>query len=223
MRVHGHPRHAQEAADLPFVGSDRSDRFLAQLRQHDMPLSEANFSGYSDHTMAYWALVRQGTRAERCRLRGYITYRGSCPADQSASTGIRRPPSSSPCSRRVRTDLMDPRRPPVEVQVFGVPFGQSYCGEHWGGARAPRDGRCGFGVPLLRELDWAAGLDAHRCLVPKQTRALIHGRALQGARGLRGGLPHHTPGALPRRSAACRKSKSTPWSAWVTDWRNSRR
>ena len=60
VKVHGHPRHAEEAARLPFVGSDRSGRFLAYLRQHGLPLSEANFSCYADHSMACWALVRQG-------------------------------------------------------------------------------------------------------------------------------------------------------------------
>ncbi len=58
--VHGHPRQAEEAADLPFVGSDRSGQFLAYLRQHGLPLSEANFSCYAEHSMAHWALVRQG-------------------------------------------------------------------------------------------------------------------------------------------------------------------
>ena len=60
VRVHGHPRHAEEAAHLPFVGSARSGQFLAYLRQHGLPLSEANFSCYCDHTVAHWALVRQG-------------------------------------------------------------------------------------------------------------------------------------------------------------------
>ena len=60
VRVHGHPRRAEETAHLPFVGSDRSGRFLAYLRQHGLPLSEANFSCYCDHSTAHWALVRQG-------------------------------------------------------------------------------------------------------------------------------------------------------------------
>lgn len=60
VRVHGHPCHAEEAAHLPFVGSDRSGQFLAYLRQHGLPLSEANFSCYADHSKAHWALVRYG-------------------------------------------------------------------------------------------------------------------------------------------------------------------
>ncbi len=60
VKVRGHPRNAEEAAHLPFVGSDRSGQFLALLRQHGLPLTEANFSCYSDHSMAHWALVRQG-------------------------------------------------------------------------------------------------------------------------------------------------------------------
>ncbi len=60
VKVHGHPRHAEDAAHLPFVGSDRSGRWLAFLREHGLPLSEANFSCYADHSTAHWALVRHG-------------------------------------------------------------------------------------------------------------------------------------------------------------------
>lgn len=60
VRLHGHPRRAEEAAHLPFVGADRSGHFLAYLRQHGLPLSEANFSCYADHSMAQWSLVRHG-------------------------------------------------------------------------------------------------------------------------------------------------------------------
>ena len=60
VKTHGHPRTAEEAAHLPFVGTDRSGQFLTYLRQHGLPLSEANFSCYSDHSVAHWALVRQG-------------------------------------------------------------------------------------------------------------------------------------------------------------------
>ena len=42
------------------MGSDRSGQFLGYLRQHGLPLSEANFSCYADHSVANWALVRQG-------------------------------------------------------------------------------------------------------------------------------------------------------------------
>lgn len=60
VKVHGHPRQAEEAANLSFVGSDRSGQFLAYMRQHGLLLSEANFSCYADHSMATWALVRHG-------------------------------------------------------------------------------------------------------------------------------------------------------------------
>jgi DNA-binding transcriptional LysR family regulator len=60
VRVHGHPRSPEDAAALPFVGSDRGGRFLAYLRQHGLPLGEANFSCYADHSVAHWALVRAG-------------------------------------------------------------------------------------------------------------------------------------------------------------------
>ncbi|EJE51292.1 transcriptional regulator [Acidovorax sp. CF316] len=60
VKVHGHPRSAEDATHLPFVGSDRSGQYLGYLRQHGLPLSEANFSCYSDHSVAHWGLVCQG-------------------------------------------------------------------------------------------------------------------------------------------------------------------
>ena len=60
VRVHGHPRSAVDAAHLPFVGCDRSGRYLGYLRTHGLPLTEANFSCYADHTVAHWVLVQQG-------------------------------------------------------------------------------------------------------------------------------------------------------------------
>lgn len=61
---------------------------------------------------------------------------------------------------QVRSDLIDPRRPPQEVQVFAVWFRGSNCGEHWAGLPLARGGRCGYGVPMLREMDWAAARQA---------------------------------------------------------------
>jgi DNA-binding transcriptional LysR family regulator len=60
VRIHGHPRNAEEAAHLAFVGSDRSGQYLGYLRQHGLHLSEANFSCYAEHSVASWSLVRQG-------------------------------------------------------------------------------------------------------------------------------------------------------------------
>jgi DNA-binding transcriptional LysR family regulator len=60
VKVHGHPRSAEDAAHLPFVGSDRSGRYLGYLRTHGLPLNEANFSCYADHSVAHWVLVQQG-------------------------------------------------------------------------------------------------------------------------------------------------------------------
>ncbi|MCY7308856.1 MAG: LysR family transcriptional regulator [Rhodoferax sp.] len=60
VKAHGHPRRAEEAAHLPFVGADRSGEFLSFLCQHGLTLTEANFSCYADHSVAHWALVRQG-------------------------------------------------------------------------------------------------------------------------------------------------------------------
>ena len=60
VRVHGHPRRAQDAAQLPFVGLDRSGQYLRYLRDYGLHLSEDNFSCYADHSAAHWALVCQG-------------------------------------------------------------------------------------------------------------------------------------------------------------------
>lgn len=60
VRAHGHPRSAEDAADLSFVGSDRKGQYLSYLRQHGLPLAESSFSCFADHTVAHWALVRQG-------------------------------------------------------------------------------------------------------------------------------------------------------------------
>ena len=60
VQVHGHPRRAQDAAHLPFVGSYRSGQYLSYLRQHGLPVKEANFSCYADQSKAHWALVRHG-------------------------------------------------------------------------------------------------------------------------------------------------------------------
>lgn len=60
VKTHGHPRTAQDAVGLPFVGSDRAGRYLSFLHQHGLSLSEANFSCYADHSVAHWGLVCQG-------------------------------------------------------------------------------------------------------------------------------------------------------------------
>ncbi len=60
VKAHGHPRTAEDAAQLPFVGSDRVGQYLGFLRQHGLNLTEANFSCYADHSVAHWSLVREG-------------------------------------------------------------------------------------------------------------------------------------------------------------------
>ena len=57
---HGHPRTAAEAATLPFVGADRNGQYLGYLQAHGLPVTEASFSSYAEHSVAYWALVQQG-------------------------------------------------------------------------------------------------------------------------------------------------------------------
>lgn len=60
VQAHGHPRTVEDAAHLPFVGSDRTGQYLSYLRQHGLPVTEANFSCYADHSVAHWSLVREG-------------------------------------------------------------------------------------------------------------------------------------------------------------------
>lgn len=60
IKTHGHPRTAAQAAHLPFVGSDRSGSLLAHLRQHGLPLTEANFCCYAEQPVPHMSLVRQG-------------------------------------------------------------------------------------------------------------------------------------------------------------------
>ena len=60
IKVHGHPRNAEEAATLPFVGSDRLGQLLRRLQKHGLPLTEKNFSCYAHHSMAHVALVQHG-------------------------------------------------------------------------------------------------------------------------------------------------------------------
>ncbi len=60
VRTHGHPRTAAEAATLPFVGFGRTDQYLGLLQQHGLPLTEASFSSYAEHSVTHWALVQQG-------------------------------------------------------------------------------------------------------------------------------------------------------------------
>jgi len=60
VKTHGHPRSAEEASHLPFVGSDRSGQFLGYLRQHGLPVSESNFSCYCEHSIPHLALVQRG-------------------------------------------------------------------------------------------------------------------------------------------------------------------
>ncbi|MDX2183467.1 MAG: hypothetical protein SFW08_05720 [Gemmatimonadaceae bacterium] len=56
---------------------------------------------------------------------------------------------------KVRDDLLDPKRPMSDVQLMTVPFSAARCGEMLGGVRPyVEGGRCGYAVPLLREMDW---------------------------------------------------------------------
>lgn len=57
---HGHPRTAQEALAHRFVGGDRQGTYLAYLRQHGLPLTEAHFAVRCERSLVGWQLIRQG-------------------------------------------------------------------------------------------------------------------------------------------------------------------
>ena len=60
VQQHGHPRTAEDAVHLPFVGHTRGGPYLSMLRHHGLPVTEANFSCYASQTATHWALVTQG-------------------------------------------------------------------------------------------------------------------------------------------------------------------
>ena len=60
IKTYGNPRTAQEAANLPFVGSDRGGRYLSYMQNQGLQLTEANFSCYAENTLAHYSLVQMG-------------------------------------------------------------------------------------------------------------------------------------------------------------------
>jgi DNA-binding transcriptional LysR family regulator len=60
VKTHGHPRSAEDAAHASFIGSDRSGQYLGMLRAQGLPLTDANFSCYANHSVTQWSLVREG-------------------------------------------------------------------------------------------------------------------------------------------------------------------
>ena len=60
VRAHGHPRTAADATHLPFIGGDRAGSYLGYMQRHGLPISEANFSCYADHSVANYELMRNG-------------------------------------------------------------------------------------------------------------------------------------------------------------------
>ena len=60
VKAHGHPRTGEDATHLPFIGTDRTGQYLCYLRQHGLPVTEANFSCYADDSVAHWSLMREG-------------------------------------------------------------------------------------------------------------------------------------------------------------------
>jgi DNA-binding transcriptional LysR family regulator len=60
VAAHGNPRTAADASRASFIGSDRSGKYLAMLQAKGLPLTEANFSCYANHSVTQWSMVREG-------------------------------------------------------------------------------------------------------------------------------------------------------------------
>ncbi len=60
VKAHGHPRAASDAANVPFIGSDRNGLYLGMLQHHGLRVTEANFCCYANHSVVQWSLVRNG-------------------------------------------------------------------------------------------------------------------------------------------------------------------
>ncbi|MDP3425050.1 MAG: LysR family transcriptional regulator [Burkholderiaceae bacterium] len=60
VALHGHPRTAQQAQGLDFIGADRTGRYLGYLVQHGLPLSAQQFRVLSENSVTAWMLVQQG-------------------------------------------------------------------------------------------------------------------------------------------------------------------
>ncbi len=60
VKAHGHPRTADDAANVPFIGSDRNGQYLGMLQHHGLRVSEENFCCYANHSVVHWGLVRDG-------------------------------------------------------------------------------------------------------------------------------------------------------------------
>lgn len=57
---HGHPRTAEQALNLDFIGVDRQGRYLEHLVAHGLPLSPKQFRVLSENSVTSWMLVQQG-------------------------------------------------------------------------------------------------------------------------------------------------------------------
>lgn len=60
VKAHGHPHSASDAANVPFIGSDRNGEYLGMLQQLGLRVTEANFCCYASHSVVQWALARDG-------------------------------------------------------------------------------------------------------------------------------------------------------------------
>lgn len=60
VKAHGHPRTAADASNAAFIGSDRGGHYLAMLQAQGLPLTEASFNCYANHSVTQWSLMREG-------------------------------------------------------------------------------------------------------------------------------------------------------------------
>jgi DNA-binding transcriptional LysR family regulator len=57
---HGHPRRADQIHGHRFIGTDRSGRYLEQLRAYGLPVQAHQFAAVSENVVVSWRLVEEG-------------------------------------------------------------------------------------------------------------------------------------------------------------------
>jgi len=87
---------------------------------------------------------------------------GSHLAVRFDAIGSGRTPPGCIAMQEVRRDLVDPTRPTSEVQLLTLWWRGDGCGSRWeqatpepGPHRSANSGRCGYSLPLLKQMDWA--------------------------------------------------------------------
>ncbi len=103
---------------------------------------------------AQWAALDPGQRQAATCARTEPGFTGQLAVRYQGLEGA---PADCVPMVQLRADLLDPRRPEAEVQLFTIWFREGRCGERWKAAAAPSSNDfCTRGLALLREMDGAA-------------------------------------------------------------------